>query len=406
MSDPSKESDGAQASPISSPQPARAGRRYSTLSFFLILIPCAIAANRATVWLADSDGWKGTPRESSQPAPSVMATADRPKPSVIITPESLDFKEAWESETFAWDLVFRNESDTPRLLRRFGVGCGCTKLEGVGEVRLGPGGEARVKCVIDLTQIRAQDPAPVRDVGVDITAEVTEPDSPDPGGRTPSYRWRLQGQVRRFLECSATEIGLAESLIRGQRGRPVAFRIRPAVPIRRLELQTCPEGWTAEITETEPGKDRVYILRAIPRKLAAGPFRDTFEVIATDAEGRDLPVLRLKAEGQVTENVEVHPAVKDLGEVPVGRSTRAVFSVSARNGDPVEVVSVEPAEPLTAVMAIRPHANTAQVEVERRIDAPGAGNASGTIWVKSGQQTRQALQFKLRWYGTEGPEKE
>ena len=198
---------------------------------------------------------------------------------------------------------------------------------------------------------------------------------------------------------------MAESLIRGQPGRPVEFRIRPAVPIRQLQLRTCPEGWTAEITETDRGKDRIYLLRAVPRKLAAGPFRDTFEVAATDIDARDLPVLRLNTEGRVTENVEVYPAVKDLGEILAGTSTRAVFTVSARNGDPVEVVGVEPADPLTKVIAIRPHGNTAQVEVERRIDEPGAGNASGTILVKSGPQTRQALQFKLQWYGTKGPDK-
>jgi hypothetical protein len=143
--------------------PSRPGpkRRWLRLLAFLIaLVPCLVAANRAGVWLSD--------RVSSDPADESVAV----KAPLIIVPESSDFGTSWETDAFAWNVVFKNVSDGPVTLGDMRGACVCTKVVWEKDATLKPGEWVAVPLVIDLLQLRTYDPAELRSVEVQILAKV------------------------------------------------------------------------------------------------------------------------------------------------------------------------------------------------------------------------------------------
>ena len=353
---------------------------HRRLVFLLVLIPCLYTSSKAGVYLANFV------RRADRSDSSSM-------PLIRITPETLNFKETWESTAFRWDVVFENVMDKPVLLYDVEGGCKCVKTTGGKEITLNPGERATIRCDIDSTQLRPHDPDPIRSVGVELRARAGYNER-----QLTAYRWRLEGKVRRFLTCKPHEVGLSEELVRGVPGRFLEIKIHPNAAIRKLQLKKVPNGWKAEVKKSILNEDE-YILQAKPCKSVIGLFEDVFEIEAMDTKGRDIPIQRINVMGNVTENIAVFPEFKDLGEIRVKAVAHANISVTARSGEPIEVVKVITTDPLVNVNAIHRGEDTWTIELERMIVDYGVGESSGIVRAKSHKGITTDAEFRLRWYG-------
>jgi hypothetical protein len=146
-----------------------AGRRRNLACFLIVLVPSLIVANRAGFWLANL-ALEGRADQ----------TIPQPGPAIVADPETLDFKEAWETDTLRLAVIFQNVSDRPAFLHGIRPGCACTQVDEPGERLLSPGERTTVRLSIDLFKLRAHDPSEIRPVDLSIIALTGSPGQTHP----------------------------------------------------------------------------------------------------------------------------------------------------------------------------------------------------------------------------------
>lgn len=350
------------------------------LAFSLLVVPCLIAANRAGVWVA------GYVSASHAEQPVSAKTQ-----GLIVVPESLDFSSVWETDAFAWNVVFENKGNDPVTVVAVKGGCDCTKVAWEKEATLQPGERVTAPLTVDLLQVRPYDRSGVR--SAELVVYVTAKRA---GGEPSTEGWVLRGNIGRLLNCEPGHVSLGEDLIAGVPGSPLDFRIGLNGPSSKVRLKKAPAEWSVNLkrAETQPPS---YVLRATPCKLSPGIFADEIQLEIITDDGRVLPTQSLKMEGRVTDSLEVSPRLLDFGAVAVGTTVRQSLWVRSRKGERIPVVEAAPADPLVKVIAIHSEGKGWRIDLERLIDAPGQGGCSGAIRVKP---DGSVIPFFLRWYGT------
>jgi hypothetical protein len=351
----------------------------------VVVVLCLVAANRAGVWVAHQVSVR-------QQETSTTPEAGGP---LLLAVESLDFGEAWESDAFRWEVVFRNVCDRRVVLRGIAGTCLCTQTQTV-EVSLEPAERAVVPFVVDLRQLRTYAPGDVRDVDVGIVAEVAPQ-----GDRAVQMHWTLKGRVRRKLHCDPLLIGLGEELLSGEPSRTLRFQIHPLIPVAAVRVKRVPPEWSAELARDEkrPGD---YVLSVVATKTRPGLCADEFELEAVALDGEVVARQRVRVEGRIVEPVAVLPSPLDLGIVPVGSPVRARFRVSTRNRMSLEVGEVVPEDPLARVIHVGPSGDGWQFEVERLVTEPGPGSSTGRVRYRTRPGEWGEIGFTIRWY-VKGP---
>jgi hypothetical protein len=359
---------------------SRRRRWPKLLAFSLLVVPCLIAANRAGVWVAEFV----SANHADQLVPANT-------PSVIVIPESLDFGSVWETDAFAWTVVFQNKGDNPVAISAVRGGCDCTKVAWEKEATLQPGERVTAPITVDLLQVRPYDWSPVR--SAELVIYVT---TKRIGGEPSTEGWVLRGNIGRLLHCEPGQVSLGEDLIAGVPGSPLDFKIGLNGPSSKVRLKKAPDEWSVELrqAETQPPS---YILYAKPCKLKPGTFADRIQLEVVTGDGRVMPTQALKVEGRVTDGLEVYPRPLDFGSGAVGTTVRDSLWIRSRKGQRIPAVEAVPADPSVKVIAVHSEGKGWRIDLERLIDAPGPGECSGAIRVKP---DANVIPFFLRWYGT------
>jgi hypothetical protein len=310
---------------------------------------------------------------------------------LIVAPESLDFGSIWETNSFAWNVVFENKGDGPVTVSAVRGGCDCTKVAWDKEATLQAGERVTVPITVDLLQVRSYDWSETRSAEVVVYA-TTESE----GRNSSTDGWVLHGNIRRLMSCEPSEIGLGEQLIAGIPGTRLDFKIGLNGPANAIRLKKTPDEWSVALKriETRPPS---YVLQATPCKLKSGLFSDEFKLEITTENGRVMPTQSLRVTGRVRGDIDIYPRNVDLGVGAIGTKVRASIWVRGHGEIPISVVQPAATDPLLRFLRIQKEVGGWRIDVERVIDAAGWNDSSGVIHIEPG--ARKSV-FLVRWYGT------
>ena len=314
------------------------------------------------------------------------------QPGVELLPECLDFGEVWETQSFPWQLRFRNPTGQSIRIERMRSNCDCMGLPSQ-PLEIPPGETASVPFCIDLLRLGYFDDEPVRVARFGVSGFVYV------AGQEPvEYRWMVSGRVRRYLNYTRS-LGFNEEVVCGIAGPPREVPIQAAISLSELRLKRFPKGWTGEVRQTEiPNR---YLLRLVPLVTSPGEFQDTVELEAKDEQGSVLPTQELRVQGVVTERVERFPREIVGGSQEVGTQVRSSLSITSRVGEMITVQGLEPTGGRLRLAQIRNEGHTTYLDIDWVAEGLGDRVLDGIVIVQvNGDRANvYRLPFRIRWYG-------
>jgi hypothetical protein len=311
--------------------------------------------------------------------------------AVELLPECRDFGEVWETQSFPWQLRFRNptgQSIRIELLSR----CDCAGFPPQPS-EIPPGGTASIPLSLDLRRLGYFDDQPVRNVRFEVGSSVWV------SGEDPrKYSWTVSGRVRRHLNYPRS-LGLSEDLVCDIPGALREVPIHAVIPLSGLRLKRFPKGWMGEVRQTEtPNR---YLLRLIPLMTSPGVFQDTVELEAKDEQGILLPTQELHVQGVVKERIELFPREIVGGAQEVGTRMRSSLSITSRFGEEVVVQGVEAADGKLSLAQSRQGGHTTYLDIDWVAEGLGDQVLDGTViaQVAADRARVYRVPFRIRWYG-------
>lgn len=224
-----------------------------------------------------------------------------PSDALVVSPESLDFGEAWAQDDFEWTVPIRNRSNTPILIQDLSTSCRCTSAE-PRYLEIPPQATREVFLRLNLTPTSPEEAAvAVRDFGVFLYP-------PIPGVPPRQVRWHVHGRVRNQLTVSSRLVNFL--LVRGTPPSSQAVVVKSAKPLRNLAARSGVGGAELHVQQTAAGdRECEYQVNITPpADLPLGAFDFVVELVPELADGSSLPAMPLKVIGQVVEDSQAIPA--------------------------------------------------------------------------------------------------
>jgi hypothetical protein len=352
------------------PEPVRRSKR----SIWLVALFGCILAAIGGRWLATS------------PTKEVAE-----KPGLRINPNSLDFGEAWESDSLRWPVEFENTDKKPICIERFDIGgCDCVKVD-VERLMIPAGGRGTVTAVLDLTRHR---PAVISGESwpdrLPLRVECREST-----GRKSQMGWFIQGKVKALVTVEPGFIWFGDDLLRGTAGQPRQVLIRPLVPLNDLLISSQPEGFECTLKRVSNG----YKLTATPtNRLPSGFISRDLRLSVYDRHDKLLPAQTITIFGTVTESVAALPRSTSFGPVRVGEIGAASITVGSRIALPFEVTKIE-SPPGLLILEQGKQNDQWHVRIEQRLDGLGSQSVTMKIHVRLSSGETVNLPVTFTWCG-------
>lgn len=262
--------------------------------------------------------------------------ADPPGKLLQVEASDLDFGEAWTEPAFAWKVRVHNPTRRDAELTDFVASCPCVTVTNRPLlVRAGEGAE--VCLAVDLTKLVCTGCAGTDAPPQEVTFRVTPLLGVE---RVPQATWVLRGRVRPSVTFNPPVCTLWDGLVHGRPYPVTKVAVSHYAALHSVEARCDPTRASVRVSPNEGAAGSTLEIALNPR-LPRGPF--AFEVLVTPtlSDGRRLPEIPLKVEGEIGDPVLCHPAFLDFGRLAVGESRAETVTLELPDRTPFAVTGAE-----------------------------------------------------------------
>jgi hypothetical protein len=253
---------------------------------------------------------------------------------LLVSPDRLDFGEAWEDSRFDWQIPIENSLNHEIVVVDFEQTCNCITIEPRSLVI--PAREIReLKLTLDLTAKRSKSPEREwRDFEVSISPRLL--------GDPESLRraaWTIRGRVHTavFFREPVLDLGVRSEML--QPLHPVTASVSSFVPIKALEA-TCDAGPVeVHVKHLQELPQRFEVVLA-PSVLPVGAIDSRISVVPVLMDGTRSPPKALQVVGRILSDLRTSPPEITLGTRSIGERVEETLTVYSLTDRRFQVVSV------------------------------------------------------------------
>ncbi len=337
--------------------------------------PKSVDRERAKRIGAPSDAKKGQ-------QDTVAVDPNNPHPIITCDKPSHDFGTIWIGPTLQHSFTIKNVGNAPLNITKVRPSCGCT-IAGKYPSKIAPGESGVFPFALNSTKLRNK-----FDKAIAIKTD-------DP--KTPSFRVRLQGNVKRYIEVVPPSAHFGKLSGEEEVSRVLKLTNNTEEPLE-LSLKKRPkDNFEVELKETVPGKEYDLSVTAKP-PFKSGVFR---QKVAFNTNLKGYKTLNIDIRGSVPQRLEVYPTVlnvlsKSAGTPESKRLVPRIVRMSNYGKKPVKLLEATVNDPTVTTTITEQRAGKAymvKVEFPPEYMPPAQGHR---LTLKTDDELRPQITVPIR----------
>jgi hypothetical protein len=292
---------------------------------------------------------------------------------LVISDQYLDFGEVWETKSFPWTLIIKNESSEDREIEAINTSCACLKVEPYS-LMVPAGQTAQCKLTLDLTKSQRQRyKDAVRPFQVRIIPHIRNTALLAKG-------WTIQGQVRQAFVITPSSIDFGDTLIRGKQFLSQVVSVQSKVPIRQCQTRISNEA-LAYVHTNQTTTQLLQITIAPKRELPSGFFDFVVEIEALDESGNRLSGA-IPVKGRVLDTILVTPHEALLGARLLGQTVEETVTIQSRNAETLTLCGTDTSLEAVEIKKMGKTIDTDQLVLSLKVQIAKRGEQRGLVRIR------------------------
>jgi hypothetical protein len=325
-----------------------------------------------------------------------MQPPKQPATPLIVKETALNFGEATEQQSFAWDIPIYNSSSSELQIIDITSSCECTSIQPRSLVISAKSTEL-LHLHLDLT---SKGPTETNSATRPFSAEIIIHLGSEGSRSEQEIRWQVHGSVRKIISFNPSIIDFGDGLHLGAIHPTRTVAVTAHFPIENIEAQSSSPQFSTHITKDSRMTSQ-FLLHVTPSNdLPLGPFNADIQIKPVLHDGNPLSTSTLLARGSIVSDLQFLPSTLPFGRAPIGTTLSATVLVRSKSGrhlycfaEATEHINV------TALDA----ENQSHVSFRISINVATTGKHSEAIpfiAYYSDDDTIQTLSLQLSYFGT------
>jgi hypothetical protein len=253
---------------------------------------------------------------------------------LFVSPERLDFGEAWEQKRFQWKFPIENRSQEPVHIRNFGKSCSCAEINPNSAVI--PAGETQeVVLTLDLSRQRTNKAS---ETGYSFAAEI----EPIVEGRSPRQikGWNVRGWVKHSLRLERQNIDFGQRSECAGAFPTQSVWVTALTPLREIEVR-CHSAFLSAKIVNRATASQFELQIGQNGQVPIGQFESEIVLIPKAIEGSKLPESRVAVRGTLLSDVEAIPPAILFGARRQGEDCEETVTLQSLTGQTIALKSLK-----------------------------------------------------------------